>query len=691
MSSPQKISQLTTAGPLTGAELVPIVQNGGTLQTTVSVLAAFAVVSISPVVSALGTQIAQVSAIASANTVAITSVQADVSALDIRVASVSAVTSVNSAAITSINNVVSTLDVRVSTLEIAVSNIGNVSAIAALVTAVASLEGTVSALTIQVANVSASVSALQIQLNAVSALTSVNAAAITSINNTVSALEIRVSSASTTGVNNTAAITSVNAVVSLKVFRDNDFMTNVQYIDFNTTTSYATSAGRLTWDITHGTLDLGLTGTVNLLIGQRTVAQIYNNSGVTLPKGKAVKVTGASGQRLTGALAQADSDSDSATIFGLMLETVSNLGTGYVATDGVVTNVDTAAYADGDIVYLSPVSAGELTPTKPIAPQHLVQMGYIVKGGSVGAGSIYVKVQNGYELGELHNVKTSAEASIANGEVLAWNTSASVWTNSTALLDTQASVSALNIQVAAVSASVSALQIQIDAVSAALTSTNNVVSALEIRVSAVSAAVVSANAVIAAVSALTSVNAVAIAAVSALVSANTVAIAAVSASVSALQVQVNAVSAAVSAVVVSIGQRVLKDGDTMSGELNMADNLVTRPKFKDYAITAVIRGNVSATATLDMLDGNYFMVTAAGSTTFVFANPPTSAANGGAAGGFILELANGGAATVTWPSATKWPSGTAPTLTSSGTDVFVFITDDGGTVWRGVQSMKDSK
>ena len=688
MSSPQKISQLTTAGPLTGAELVPIVQNGGTLQTTVSVLAAFAVVSISPVVSALGTQIAQVSAIASANTVAITSVQADVSALDIRVASVSAVTSVNSAAITSINNVVSALDARVSTLEIAVSNIGNVSAIAALVTAVASLEGTVSALTIRVAGVSASVSALQVQLNAVSALTSVNAAAITSINNTVSALEIRVSSASTTGVNNAASITSINAVisslaisvsadVSAKVNRNNDFMTNVQYIDFNTTTSYAVCAGRLTWDLTHGTLDLGLTGTVNLLIGQRTVAQIYNNSGVTLPKGKAVKVTGASGQRLTGALAQADSDSDSATIFGLMLETVSNLGTGYVATDGVVTNVDTAAYSDGAIVYLSPVSAGELTPTKPVAPQHLVQMGYIVKGGSVGAGSIYVKVQNGYELGELHNVKTSAEASIANGEVLAWNTSASVWTNSTALLDTQASVSALNIQVAAVSASVSALQIQINAVSAALTSTNNVVSALEIRVSAVSAAVVSANAVIAAVSAL--------------VSANTVAIAAVSASVSALQVQVNAVSAAVSAAFVSIGQRVLKAGDTMSGELIMADNLVTRPKFKDYAITAVIRGNVSATATLDMLDGNYFMVTAAGSTTFVFANPPTSAANGGAAGGFILELANGGAATVTWPSATKWPSGTAPTLTSSGTDVFVFITDDGGTVWRGVQSMKDSK
>lgn len=643
MATSQKISELTTAGPLTGAELVPIVQNSGTLQTTVSVIAAFAVVSIIPEVSALGTQIAQVSAIASANTVAITSVQADVSALQIQVAAVSAVTSANAAAITSINNVVSALDVRVSTLEIAVSNIGNVSAIAALVTAVASLESTVSALVIRVGDVSA----------------------VTSVNS--------------------AAITSINAVVSTKVNRVGDYMDSVQYIEFDTSTSFAVSVGRLTWDSAHGTLDLGLIGgNANLLLGQREVVYCFNNSAATLLKGKVVKVTGASGQKLTVDLAQADSDMDSATILGIMLEDVSVNASGFVATDGVVNNVNTFAFTDGQIVYLSPVSAGELTAIKPIAPQHLVQMGYIVKGGSVGGGSLYVKVQNGYEIGELHDVKTSSSTSLADGEVLAYNTSAGVWTNSTALIDTQTSVSALNIQVAAVSALTSAN-------AASITSANAVIAAVSALTSVNAAAITSANAVIAVVSALTSVNAVNIAAVSALVSSNTVAIEAVSAAVSTLQVQVNTVSAAVSAVLVSVGQRVLKAGDTMSGELNMADNLVTRPKFKDYAITAVIRGNVSATATLDMLDGNYFMVTAAGSTTFVFANPPVSAANGGAAGGFILELANGGAATVTWPSATKWPSGTAPTLTSSGTDVFVFITDDGGTVWRGVQSMKDSK
>lgn len=629
MSTAQKISQLTTAGPLTGAELVPIVQTSGTLQTTVSTIAAFAVVSIVPVVSALSTEIAQVSAIAAANTTAITSVQADVSALTIRTASVSAVTSVNSAAITSINNVVSALDVRVSVLEVAISAIGDVSALSALVSTVTSLQSTVSALVIQTATVSA--------------LTSVNS----------------------------AAITSINAVVSTKVNRVGDFMDAVQYIEFDTSTTIATSVGRLHWDIEYGTLDIGLTGgNSNVLVGQREVAYVYNNTLATLSKGKVVEVTGASGQRLTVKLAQADNDANSATVLGIMLEDVSVNTSGYVATDGVVRNINTAAFTDGQIVYLSPVSAGELTPTKPIAPQHLVLIGYIIKGGSVGAGSIYVKTQNGYELGELHDVKTSSSASIANNEVIAWNTSAGVFTNSTVLLDVQASVSALNVQIASVSADTSALSAQIAAVSA-LTSVNAVQ--------------------IAAVSALTSANTVAIAAVAASVSVLQIQVNAVSAAVSTLQVQVNTVSAAVSAALVSVSQRVLKAGDSMTGELNNQDNLVTRPKFKDYSLQAVVKTSVSATTTLDLTEGNFFTVLAGGSTTYVFANPPVSSANGPAAGGFVLELQNGGAATVTWPSTVDWPGGTAPTLTSSGFDVIVCITDDGGTNWRCVQSMKDSK
>lgn len=656
MASSQKISELTTAGPLTGAELVPIVQNGGTLQTTVSVVAAFAVVSLVPVISALASQISQVSSAVSVLGVEVADAVADVAALDIRVTNVSAIGTTNTAAIVSVNNTVSALEVRVSAVSATgVTNAAQIATVSALTSvnaaAITSVNAVISALDTRVSVLEAAVSAIG-DVSAIAGLVST----VGVLGADVSALTIRVAAVSAVTSVNTAAITSINAVVSTKANRNGDFLTNVQYIDFNTTTSYAPQPGRLTWDIETGTLDLGLTGTVNLLIGQRTVAQIFNNSGVTLPKGKAVRVTGASGQRLTGALAQADSDADSLTIFGIMLETVSVNHSGYVATDGLVRNVNTAAYTDGAVVYLSPVSAGELTPTKPEAPQHLVQMGYIVKGGSVGAGSIYVKVQNGYELGELHDVKTSASTSLADGEVLAYNVSAQVWTNSPALINAQASISALNIQLAAVSALASVNV-------AAITSVNNVVSALQVQVNAVSVSV--EQRVLRAGDTMTG---------------------ALTITTSADQQGLTVAGRATFNALVSIS------AGTYTGLQNYQDNTLQRATFRDYALLLVSRGSVSAVTTLDLLDGNFFQARAAGSTTFVFANPPVSAVGtGGAAGGFVLELQNGGAATVTWPTTVRWPGGTAPTLTASGFDVFVFITDDAGANWRGVQSMRDSK
>jgi predicted nucleic acid-binding Zn-ribbon protein len=544
MATAQKISELTTAGPLTGPELVPIVQNGGTVQTFVSTLAVFAtsilssdiatvsvrldqvsaaLTSTNDVVSTLEVRVSTVSAAVSANAASITSTNAVVSALDTRVASVSASVSALqiqvdavSAALTSTNNVVSVLEIRVSNASAAIVSanavIANVSAlVSALDIRLTHVSASVSVLNGQMLQVQASISAinsvlatidtsaitgLEVRVSNLSIAVSANTAAVTSINAVVSALDIRLAAVSASVSVNSAAITSINAVLSTKVNRVGDFMEAVQYIEFDTSTTIATSVGRIHWDIEYGTLDIGLTGgNSNVLVGQREVAYVYNNTAATLTKGKVVEVTGASGQRLTVKLAQANSDANSATVLGIMLETVSVNKSGYVATDGIVRNVNTGAFTDGQIVYLSPVSAGELTATKPVAPQHLVLIGYIVKGGSVGAGSVYVKTQNGYELGELHDVKTSSSASIANNEVIAWNTSAGVFTNSTVLIETQASVSALQIQLNAVSAATSVN-------TAAITSTNNVVSALEIRVSTASATGVTNSA------AITSINAV---------------------------------------------------------------------------------------------------------------------------------------------------------------------------------------
>lgn len=105
-----------------------------------------------------------------------------------------------------------------------------------------------------------------------------------------------------------------------------------------------------------------------------------------------------------------------------------------------------------------------------------------------------------------------------------------------------------------------------------------------------------------------------------------------------------------------------------------------------------VNGNVAqnivavAASAIDCSAGNYFTKTASGALTWTFTNVPASRSFA-----VILELTNGGTGTQTWPAAVKWPGGTAPTLTASGVDVLGFITDDGGTTWRGVALMIDSK
>jgi hypothetical protein len=103
--------------------------------------------------------------------------------------------------------------------------------------------------------------------------------------------------------------------------------------------------------------------------------------------------------------------------------------------------------------------------------------------------------------------------------------------------------------------------------------------------------------------------------------------------------------------------------------------------------TYKISGLTSASAVIATNLFEISEVTVFTTVTFVFANAPANTL----AAGLILELTNGGNFTVTWPSYVKWPFGNAPTLTTGGTDLLVFITDDNGTNWRGVQSIRDSR
>jgi hypothetical protein len=120
-------------------------------------------------------------------------------------------------------------------------------------------------------------------------------------------------------------------------------------------------------------------------------------------------------------------------------------------------------------------------------------------------------------------------------------------------------------------------------------------------------------------------------------------------------------------------------GATFSGEVVMADQLLTKPLLKDFGIEVNAHGATGATETLDIENGNYHTATVDEATTLTFSNPTAT----GDACIFYLELTNGGAFVVTWPAAVAWDVATAPTLQASGVDVLAFVTTDAGTTYRG--------
>ena len=131
----------------------------------------------------------------------------------------------------------------------------------------------------------------------------------------------------------------------------------------------------------------------------------------------------------------------------------------------------------------------------------------------------------------------------------------------------------------------------------------------------------------------------------------------------------------------------LDTAQTWAANQNLADYLLQRPTLKDYAIEGSAIGNTGAAQTFDLEVANFFTATLDQNSTFTFSNPPGS----GDFGGFVLALTNGGAYTITWPASVDWAGGNAPTLTSSGLDILVFVTYDAGTTWHGVVSSLDSK
>jgi len=196
-------------------------------------------------------------------------------------------------------------------------------------------------------------------------------------------------------------------------------------VQFDTAATTTDAVGRLRWNTTDQTLNLGLNANVTIRLGQILVQEVTNQHGSTLSPGEAVYVFGSSGNRLTVKKAQANSETTAAKTFGVVLESTANNQAGFVATYGLMRNINTLALTEGAAVWLSAGTAGGLTTTRPDAPDHGVLIGFCVRSHAT-VGELFVAVTNGHELNELHDVAISSPNP---NQLLAYNNSNATWRN----------------------------------------------------------------------------------------------------------------------------------------------------------------------------------------------------------------------------------------------------------------------
>jgi Na+-transporting NADH:ubiquinone oxidoreductase subunit NqrA len=178
-----------------------------------------------------------------------------------------------------------------------------------------------------------------------------------------------------------------------------------------------------------------LSGEVSTIIsGVLYSAQINikNNNGSTIYKGQPVYVSSAAGTNILVKLASNSGEQTSSKTLGLVYQTsLAQNAQGTIVTEGLLGGFNTNAGEEGDPIWLGPT--GSLIfglANKPYAPNHLVYLGVLTRKHA-NQGEVFVKIQNGFELEELHNVNINHRNALADKNIIRYDSLSGIWFNDT--------------------------------------------------------------------------------------------------------------------------------------------------------------------------------------------------------------------------------------------------------------------
>ena len=231
---------------------------------------------------------------------------------------------------------------------------------------------------------------------------------------------------------------------------------NVNYIDFNTSyTATQPVAGRLSWNNSDGTLDLGMKGgNVTQQIGEEIFYEVRNETGTPIANGTLLYANGvtAGSGRITAAPFTADGSVREVRLLGMATENISNGVNGFVTHFGYVRDLDTRGnvpssiavgdetWAVGDILYAHPTVAGKLTNVRP--KHEIIIAIIIVRHQSTGV--VFTRPSSYGHLDDIHDVYINT-GSLSTGDLLIYNSGSDYWTNSKQLSGSYGLTGSLNV------------------------------------------------------------------------------------------------------------------------------------------------------------------------------------------------------------------------------------------------------
>ena len=196
------------------------------------------------------------------------------------------------------------------------------------------------------------------------------------------------------------------------------------YFQLDTTYSNGFVVGALSWDSDNGTADLGLSGSLKLKIGQDDVWYVKNQTGSTINKGIAVYASGTLGasSKILITPMIADGSIPARFFLGIVAESIANGAEGYVLAKGKLRNINTNAYNEGDVLWVSPTVAGTLTATEPTAPNLKLPVAFVVNKGNNGV--LAVRATTGTRIADASDVDYTGAL---DNSFLVYDATSGVW------------------------------------------------------------------------------------------------------------------------------------------------------------------------------------------------------------------------------------------------------------------------